>query len=144
VMYDAGAMSGKGYLAGLKAQEKDIVKAMTDLAKKIQKTIKVELKISSPSRIMDAFGRFTGLGFARGVRATIPDAAAAATAMARAVRTSAAATVARTEVSTVSNRGGDRILNYNAHTTEVASKRSILDALAQDEMTHRGVMLGLG
>ncbi|MEW1630844.1 peptidoglycan DD-metalloendopeptidase family protein [Streptomyces sp. NPDC089173] len=143
VMYDAGAMSGKGYLAGLKAQESAIVKAMVDLAKKIQKTLKVELKIKSPSQVLQALGRFTGLGFARGVRDTIPQAAAAAATMARTVRSTAAATVARTEVSTVNNTTGDRVLNYNAHTTEVASKRSILDALAQDEMLHRSVLMGV-
>lgn len=142
VMYDAGAMSGKGYLAGLKAQEKDIVKAMADLAKKIQKTIKVELKIKSPSQVLAALGRFTGLGFARGVRDTIPQAAAAAASMARVVRSTAAATVARTEANTINNTSGDRVLNYNALVRESASRRSILDALAQDEMLHRPVMSG--
>ncbi|MFJ1788371.1 peptidoglycan DD-metalloendopeptidase family protein [Streptomyces anulatus] len=142
VMYDAGAMAGKGFLTGLVAQESAIVKAMADLAKKIQKTIEVELKIKSPSQVLASLGRFTGLGFARGVRDTIPQAAAAAATMARVVRSTAAATVARTEVSTVNNQGGERHLHYNATTREVASRRSILDALAQDDMLHRPVMSG--
>ncbi|MER6601198.1 peptidoglycan DD-metalloendopeptidase family protein [Streptomyces parvus] len=142
VMYDAGAMSGKGYLAGLKAQEKDIVKAMADLAKKIQKTIKIELKIKSPSQVLAGLGRFTGLGFVRGVRDTIPQAAAAAASMARVVRSTAAATVARTEASTVNNTSAERHLHYNALVRETASRRSILDALAQDDMLHRPVMSG--
>ncbi|MFE7485459.1 peptidoglycan DD-metalloendopeptidase family protein [Streptomyces sp. NPDC057552] len=142
VMYDAGAMSGKGYLAGLKAQEKDIVKAMADLAKKIQDAIKKALKIKSPSQVLAAIGRFTGLGFAQGVRDTIPQAAAAAASMARVVRTTAAATVARTETRTVNNTSGDRVLNYNALVRETASRRSVLDALAADEMLHRPVMSG--
>lgn len=141
-MYDAGAMAGKGFLTGLVAQEKAIVKAMADLAKKVQKTIKVELKIKSPSQVLAGLGRFTGLGFVRGVRDTIPQAAAAAATMARVVRSAAAATVARTEVSTVNNQGGERHLHYNATTREVASRRSILDALAQDDMLHRPVMSG--
>ncbi|MGC5534218.1 peptidoglycan DD-metalloendopeptidase family protein [Streptomyces sp. SR-10] len=144
VMYDAGAMSGKGFLSGLLAQESSIVKAMADLAKKIQKTIKVELKIKSPSQVLAALGHFTGLGFVRGVRDTIPQAAAAAASMARVVRSTAAATVARTEANTVNNTSGDRVLNYNARVTEVASKRSILDALAADEMLHAPVMSGAG
>ncbi|MDP9953170.1 MULTISPECIES: peptidoglycan DD-metalloendopeptidase family protein [Streptomyces] len=142
VMYDAGAMSGKGYLAGLKAQESAIVKAMADLAKKIQKTIKVELRIKSPSQVLRALGRFTGLGYVGGVRETIPQAAAAAVSMARTVRSAAAATMARTEVSTVNNTAGDRILNYHARTTEVASRRSILDALDAQDLLHRPVMSG--
>ncbi|MFH8867172.1 peptidoglycan DD-metalloendopeptidase family protein [Streptomyces griseus] len=142
VMYDAGAMSGRGYLAGLKAQEASIVKAMADLAKKIQKAIKVELKIKSPSQVLRALGRFTGLGYAGGVRDTIPQAAAAAASMARTVRSTAAATMARTEANTVNNTSGDRVLNYNARVTEVASRRSILDAMAQEDMLHRPVMSG--
>ncbi|MCX5144624.1 peptidoglycan DD-metalloendopeptidase family protein [Streptomyces sp. NBC_00338] len=141
-MYDAGAMSGKGYLAGLKAQEASIVKAMTDLAKKIQKTLKVELKIKSPSQVLDALGRFTGLGFVRGIRNTIPQAAEAAASLARVVRSTTAATVARTETRTVNNTGGDRVLNYNALVRETASRRSILDALSAEEMLHRPVMSG--
>ncbi|MFG3136133.1 peptidoglycan DD-metalloendopeptidase family protein [Streptomyces sp. NPDC048211] len=141
-MYDVGAQSGKGYLAGLKAQESSIVKAVAGLAKKVQTTIKVELKIKSPSRVLDALGRFTGLGFARGVRATIPQAAEAAASMARVVRSTTAATVARTETRTVNNTSGDRVLNYNALVREVAPRRSILDALDAEEMLHRPVMSG--
>ncbi|MGQ4355273.1 peptidoglycan DD-metalloendopeptidase family protein [Streptomyces drozdowiczii] len=139
-MYDAGSMSGKGYLAGLKSQEKSIVAAMTSLAKKAQKAIKVELKIHSPSRVFDALGRFTGLGFAQGIRTTIPQAAEAAASMAAMVRSTTAATVARTETRTVNNTSGDRVLNYHARVTEVAPRRSILDALAQEDMLHRPVM----
>ncbi|MGQ4353155.1 peptidoglycan DD-metalloendopeptidase family protein [Streptomyces drozdowiczii] len=141
-MYDAGAQSGKGYLAGLKSQEKSIVAAMTDLAKKVQKTIKVELKIHSPSRVLHALGRFTGLGFAGGVRDTIPQAAEAATSMAAMVRSTTAATVARTESRTVNNTAGDRHLHYSALVREVASRRSILDALDTQDMLHRPVMSG--
>ncbi|MFJ6363426.1 peptidoglycan DD-metalloendopeptidase family protein [Streptomyces globisporus] len=141
-MYDAGAMAGKGFLTGLVAQEKAIVKAMADLAKKIQKTIKVELKIKSPSQVLASLGRFTGLGFVRGVRDTIPQAAAAAASMARVVRSTAAATVARTDANTVNNTSAERHLHYNALVRETASRRSILDALAQDDMLHRPVMSG--
>lgn len=141
-MFDAGAMAGKGFLTGLVAQESAIVKALASLAKKVQKTLKVELKISSPSKVADQLGRFFGGGFEGGIRASIPGAAAAASSMARTVRSAAAATLARTEVSTVNNTSGDRVLNYNARVTEVASRRSILDALAQDDMLHRPVMSG--
>jgi murein DD-endopeptidase MepM/ murein hydrolase activator NlpD/SLT domain-containing protein len=141
-MYDAGTQAGKGFLSGLVAQESAIVKAMSDLAKKVQSTIKKELQIKSPSRVLHALGRFTGLGYASGVRDTIPQAAQAAAAMARTVRSTAAATVARTETRTVTNTSGDRVLNYNARTTEVASRRSILDALATEDMLHRTAVVG--
>ncbi|ARI54583.1 peptidase M23 [Streptomyces sp. S8] len=145
VMYDAGSMAGWGFLTGLKSQEAQIVKAMADLAKKIQKTIKVELKISSPSKVAHQLGRFFGGGFEGGIRASIPGAASAAVAMAKTVRSTVKATnTSRLETNTINNQGGDRHLHYNAHVTEVASRRSILDALAQEEMMHGGVLMGLG
>ncbi|WP_405461684.1 peptidoglycan DD-metalloendopeptidase family protein [Streptomyces sp. NBC_00101] len=142
-MYDAGTQAGKGFLSGLVAQESAIVKAMSDLAKKVQSTIKKELQIRSPSRVLHALGRFTGLGYAGGVRDTIPQAAQAAAAMANTVRSTAAATVARTEVTTTNTQGGDRVLNYNARVTQVAPRRAILDALAMDELLHRTAVVGV-
>ena len=141
-MYDAGTQSGKGYLAGLKAQESAIVKAMASLAKKIQKTLKVELKISSPSLITRALGRFTGLGFAYGVKDAAPQVAAAAARMAALVRTSAAATAARIENNTTTATYGDRVLNYHASVREQASRSSILAALALEDALHRPVVVG--
>ncbi|EGE43187.1 peptidoglycan DD-metalloendopeptidase family protein [Streptomyces sp. SID4928] len=142
-MFDAGAMAGKGFLTGLVAQESAIVKALAGLAKKVQKTLKVELKISSPSKVAYQLGRFTGQGFEGGVRASIPGAARAAAALGATVRSTAKAySVSRTEANTVNNQGGDRHLHYNARVTEVAPRRSILDALAQEDMLHRPVMSG--
>ncbi|MEU2800244.1 peptidoglycan DD-metalloendopeptidase family protein [Streptomyces sp. NPDC007117] len=142
-MFDAGAMAGKGFLTGLVAQEKGIIKALASLAKKVQKTLKVELKISSPSKVAYQLGRFTGQGFEGGVRASIPGAAQAAAALGATVRSTAKAySVSRTEANTVSNTSGDRVLNYHARVTEVAPRRSILDALAQEDMLHRTVMSG--
>ncbi|HEX5595923.1 MAG TPA: peptidoglycan DD-metalloendopeptidase family protein [Micromonosporaceae bacterium] len=140
-MYDAGVNSGKGYLTGLASTQKAIEAQMAKIAKSIQKTIKVELKIKSPSRILEALGRFTGLGFARGVERTVPDAQAAAVRMAGAVRRTAAATVARIQQQQTVNNGGDRHLHYNAAVREVATRKSILDALAVDDMLHRSVVM---
>ncbi|MEU7384940.1 peptidoglycan DD-metalloendopeptidase family protein [Streptomyces sp. NPDC042207] len=140
-MYDAGVNSGKGYLSGLQSTQKAIEAQMAKIAKSIQTTIKVELKIKSPSRILEALGRFTGLGFARGVERTVPDAQAAAARMAGAVRRTAAATTARIQNNSTVNQGGDRHLHYNAAVREVATRKSILDALAIDDMLHRTVVV---
>lgn len=139
-MYDAGTQSGKGFLSGLKAQEKSIVKAMADLAKKIQKTIKVELKISSPSKVARQLGRFFGGGFEGGIRDSIPGATAAASSMAAAVRSTTGVGASRIVTSTVNNQGGDRVLNYNATVREQASRQSIQAALAMEELLLRPVM----
>jgi hypothetical protein len=141
-MYDAGTQSGKGYLAGLKATEAAITAAMKALAKKIQKTLKVELKIGSPSRITRALGKFTGLGFAYGVKDAVPHVAAAAAHMAGLVRTSAAAAASRVENNTTSATYGDRVLNYHALVREQASRQSIQAALAIEDALHRPVIVG--
>jgi hypothetical protein len=141
-MYDAGKQSGKGYLAGLKAQEKDINRAMSDLAKKIQQAIKKALKIKSPSRVFAELGKFTVQGFTQGVRAAAPEAALAASHMAAMVRSSATAASSRVENNTTSTTVGDRHLHYNATVREQASRQSILAALALDDALHRPVVVG--
>lgn len=141
-MYDAGSQSGKGYLAGLKAQEASINHAMSALAKKIQDAIKKALKIKSPSRVFAQLGAFTVAGFAQGVRETAPQAALATARMAALVRTSAAAAATRVENTTSTATYGDRVLNYQATVREQASRASILAALAMEDMLHRPVMSG--
>lgn len=141
-MFDAGANSGKGYLTGLASTQKLIEAQMKKIAQAIQKSITIELKIKSPSKVLEALGRFTGLGFVRGVAKTVPEAARAAARMAAAVRTSAAATTSRIQNASTVNQGGDRHLHYSATTREVATRKSILDALAIDDMIHRTAVVG--
>jgi murein DD-endopeptidase MepM/ murein hydrolase activator NlpD/phage-related protein len=141
-MYDAGAQSGKGFLTGLQAQQASITKAMSDLAKAIQKTIKNALKIKSPSRVFAQLGAFTVAGFAQGIRQATPEAALATARMAALVRSSAAATTARIENNSSSAVYGDRVLNYHATTREVASRQSVLAALELEDALHRPVVVG--
>ncbi|MGW0578758.1 peptidoglycan DD-metalloendopeptidase family protein, partial [Streptomyces sp. NPDC002920] len=141
-MYDAGANSGKGYLTGLASTQKLIEQQMAKIAKAVRKSITVELKIHSPSKVLEALGRFTGLGFVQGVAKTVPQAAQAAARMASAVRASASATTSRVQNQQTVNNAGDRHLHYNATTREVASRQSVLDALAIDDMLHRTALVG--
>ncbi|MFI6909430.1 hypothetical protein ACIBKY_49775 [Nonomuraea sp. NPDC050394] len=55
-LYDAG----RGFLAGLKSQEKEIKALMAEIAKSVSTTVKRELKIKSPSRVLRADGRDSG------------------------------------------------------------------------------------
>ncbi|MFS4103755.1 peptidoglycan DD-metalloendopeptidase family protein [Streptomyces sp. PD-S100-1] len=142
-MYDAGADSGKGYLAGLASTQKAIEAQMAKIAKAVQKSIKVELQIKSPSRILRALGRFTGLGYAQGVEDTVPQAQAAAARMAGTVRATATATTASIRNQQTINQGGDRHLHYSATVREVPTRKSILDALAIDDMLHRTAVVGV-
>ncbi|MEV7125868.1 peptidoglycan DD-metalloendopeptidase family protein [Streptomyces sp. NPDC093260] len=141
-MYDAGVDSGKGYLAGLASTQKAIEAQMAKIAKAVQKTIKVQLQIKSPSQVLRGLGRFTGLGYAQGVEDTVPQAQAAAARMAGTVRATATATAASIRNQQTINQGGDRHLHYNAAVREVPTRQSILDALAIDDMLHRTAVVG--
>ncbi|MET8609831.1 hypothetical protein [Streptomyces misionensis] len=62
LLYDSGAQAGKGFLAGLKGQQKAIEKLMLDIAKGMQTAIRAALHIKSPSRVFMWIGDMTGLG----------------------------------------------------------------------------------
>ncbi|MEV6737872.1 phage tail tape measure protein [Streptomyces sp. NPDC051104] len=68
LMYDSGAQAGKGFLAGLKAQEAALTKQMAKLAADLVKEIKKILKIKSPSQVFrDEVGKQVVLGMAHGI-----------------------------------------------------------------------------
>lgn len=85
VMFDSGKQAGKGFLTGLKAQQKEIEAAMQQIADALVKRIKTALKIKSPSRVMHGLGAFTGQGFAQGLMAQAGLVSAAAGTLAGAV-----------------------------------------------------------
>jgi TP901 family phage tail tape measure protein len=68
MMYDTGKHAGEGFLAGLKATEKDLQKQIDKLAKDLVAQIKKALKIKSPSVVMrDEIGKNVVLGMAHGI-----------------------------------------------------------------------------
>ncbi|MFE2428427.1 phage tail tape measure protein [Streptomyces sp. NPDC059373] len=102
VMYDSGKHAGEGFLAGLKAQEKDLQKQMDKLAAGMVKAIKKSLKINSPSVVMrDEVGWQVGAGVVAGMDAHAPHIAAAASRMAA---TAAGVSIPRIVVPKVTNR----------------------------------------
>jgi TP901 family phage tail tape measure protein len=68
LMYDTGKHAGEGFLAGLKATEKDLQKQIDKLAKNLVDSIKKALKIKSPSVVMrDEVGKQVVLGMVHGM-----------------------------------------------------------------------------
>ncbi|WP_435270673.1 phage tail tape measure protein [Streptomyces sp. 1222.5] len=68
MMYDSGKNAGKGFLSGLKSQEKALGKQMASVAKDLVKAIKKALKIKSPSVVFrDEIGKNVVLGMAHGI-----------------------------------------------------------------------------
>jgi len=85
LLYDSGRQAGKGFLTGLKAQQKDIEKLMLSIAKAMQKSIRRALGIRSPSRVMEAVGRMTMAGLGGGIVGELPSIERAMTRVAGAV-----------------------------------------------------------
>jgi TP901 family phage tail tape measure protein len=68
MMYDTGKHAGEGFLAGLKATEKDLQKQIDKLAKDLVSAIKKALKIKSPSGVFrDEVGKQVVLGWVAGM-----------------------------------------------------------------------------
>ena len=84
---ELGVQAMKGFLDGLTSDTdymsdeiKTYIAAMVD-------TFKKELKISSPSKVMEAIGDYTGTGLIEGLKSTIADIKKTASTMAQAVAT---------------------------------------------------------
>ncbi|MFF7966765.1 phage tail tape measure protein [Streptomyces sp. NPDC007903] len=70
LMYDSGKDASKGFLTGLKSQEKALGKQMAKLATDLVAQIKKVLKIKSPSRVFhDEIGKNVVLGWVGGMDA---------------------------------------------------------------------------
>ncbi|WP_318203029.1 hypothetical protein [Streptomyces sp. SCL15-4] len=72
ILYDSGKNAGKGFLAGLAAQQKDIEKLMLKIAKGMEKSIKKALGIKSPSTVLAKLGVYSAQGLARGLLEGLP------------------------------------------------------------------------
>lgn len=85
LLYDSGRKAGDGFLAGLKAQQKNIEKLMLNIARGMQKAIRKALGIKSPSTVMAAIGRLSVLGLQGGITRAVPAVDAAMARVAKAV-----------------------------------------------------------
>jgi hypothetical protein len=66
-LFDAGVNASKGFLSGLKSQQKEVEQLMLTLARAMAKSIRRALGIKSPSRVFAAIGRQTMDGLSLGV-----------------------------------------------------------------------------
>lgn len=71
-LFDAGKQSGRGFLAGLAGQRKQIEQLMLSIAKSMQAAIRKALGIKSPSTVMAEVGRQSTLGVAVGLVDQLP------------------------------------------------------------------------
>jgi trimeric autotransporter adhesin len=71
-LFDAGKESGRGFLAGLAGQRKQIEQLMLSIAKSMQAALRKALDINSPSGVMAEVGRQSTLGVAVGLVDQLP------------------------------------------------------------------------
>jgi len=106
-MFDAGKQAANGFLAGLKAQQKDIEALMISIAKGLTTAIKQALKIKSPSRVFKEIGEFLGQGLINGIRSMTSPVASASERLAKtATNPFSEATVPLSTVRTAGTLGG--------------------------------------
>lgn len=79
--FDAGVNVGEGLAAGIESTGSKVNAAVTRLTRGVVGTIRTELNIQSPSKVMEQLGRFTAEGFARGIDAESRTVASSAAAM---------------------------------------------------------------
>ncbi|MEV0754929.1 hypothetical protein [Streptosporangium sp. NPDC050280] len=139
-LFDSGVNAGRGFLAGLKSQQKEITALMTAIAKSVSTTIRKELKIKSPSRRLRADGRDTGRGYLLGLQdlapqieraarqmvAPVPSARTAPFQPARAATAAAGQTPARTQ-------GGSSVRDVTFNNTYTQVMASAPDIWAEQE-----------
>lgn len=81
--YDrAGVNAALGLLNGLKSQRPALIAEMESLGDALAGAVKKSLQIKSPSKVMEALGKYTAQGFANGLSAKLPDVRVAGLAMA--------------------------------------------------------------
>lgn len=89
ILFDAGKQAGRGFLTGLRAQQKSIEALLLSIAKGMQKSIKRALGIRSPSTVFAGIGDDTGAGLEKGFLDRVPALRAAVRAAAQSMGTAA-------------------------------------------------------
>ncbi|XVV34940.1 hypothetical protein ACQPXT_13220 [Streptomyces sp. CA-100214] len=128
VLFDAGKQAAKGFLTGLQAERKSIEKYMTEIAKRVQKTIRDVLQIRSPSRVMMRLGEMTSAGLGVGILRRMAAVERSSAAAARAL----AASITGQFDDFGSNLGGDNVIPLTR------AQRSRSAALQPDANRRRG------
>jgi hypothetical protein len=130
IMYDSGKQAGKGFLSGLKAQEAAINKIMQQIARNMVATLRRELGISSPSRVMMEHGMMVAEGLARGMESGTSRVTQAAAQLSNAVVTGNASLRSR---SAVIGGGTQNItINLRNEITGKMNEREVWSALQQE------------
>ena len=86
---DLGHDTIQGMVQGLRSQKDEVTRAARATADAVDSTIKKDLDIQSPSRVMEYLGRMSGMGFVQGLRGTRDEAQRAALALSTAAQNGA-------------------------------------------------------
>jgi trimeric autotransporter adhesin len=135
-LFDAGKQSGRGFLAGLAGQQKQIEQLMLSIAKSMQKAIRKALGIKSPSTVMAEVGRQSTLGLAAGLVDRLPAVDQAMSRVAGRVAgvrpTGPALSVGATRTATASTQTTNVInVNFTNHGV-ISSKQEFRDYLVRE------------
>lgn len=102
-MYADGVNAAKGMVEGLESQKAALEKVGASLANALVKSIKSQLKIKSPSRVMAGVGEYAGDGVVMGVDNRLAEATRSGSRLAAAVATGAASASGSTATTSTSS-----------------------------------------
>jgi phage-related protein len=143
-MYDSGKQAGKGFLSGLKAQEASINGIMQKIAKNMVTTLRKELGISSPSRVMMQHGMMVAEGLAQGMESGTARVAQAASRLSSAAVTGTASLSHRAGVS--GSAVQPIVINLRSEVTGKMNDKEVWSALQQQTFRYNirntGVVTG--
>jgi hypothetical protein len=144
IMYDSGAQAGKGFLSGLKAQESAITKVMQQIARSMVATLRKELGIASPSRVMMQHGMMAAEGFAQGLESGVSRVTQASSLLASAASSGAAS--ARNRSSIAGGSSQSITINLRNEVIGKMNEKEVWSALQQQTFRYNirntGVVTG--
>jgi phage-related protein len=128
IMYNTGNQAGKGFLSGLKSQEKAIENVMSQIAASMVSRLRKDLGIASPSRVMMEHGMMAAEGFAQGLENGVTRVSHAASALASAASSGAASSSSR---SSITSSQQTITINLRNEITGKMNEKEVWSALQQ-------------
>lgn len=71
-LYQAGVRAARGLVNGLRSKRKELQAEMEEIARIVQNVLRLTLRISSPSKVMEELGRYTIDGLTKGMQKSVP------------------------------------------------------------------------
>jgi len=111
--YQYGRDMMQGFIEGVKSMIQRVIETVSDLVDRVKSILRRALRIDSPSKVMREYGRYTGEGFALGIKDSIDYVKQQATALVAAVIPGEVQTKPSVSTATAAEGPGQRTIIQN-------------------------------